>query len=502
MEITAFTFLCFYTVVLLLYYAAALPYRKSGAGGSIQWCVLLAASLAFYLLSGTPVLVLFPLGAGLITAFIAGRIGRTDSDGEKKKLLVLNLVLLIGALVLLKYLNFGGGIAMPLGLSFYTFTLAGYVIDVYLGIDTAQKNPAKVLLYGMYFPLMVSGPILTHREHAEQFYGTHLPDYRNLTRGAQRTLWGFFQKLVIAERCAVAARVIFDHYAAFSGAYIALGALLFTFQLYTDFSGCMDIVLGLSEMLGLVLPENFKTPFFSKSISEYWRRWHITLGVWMRGYVFYPLLRTRMIGNLQKKLRARFGKKAGKDLSTYAAMFILWLTVGLWHGGALKYVIGAGLLHWFYIVTGLVTLPFWKKVLPLMHIPMEGRFADGVRIVRTFVLVNIGNVFFRAQSAAAGAAMLVSALGKTGADAALAGTLSGGGEFLRLDIVEWLILGVSLLALLAVSVLTQRGSVRDMAERLPLIPRWALWLALLFYVILFGNYGPGYSASAFIYQGF
>ena len=149
----------------------------------------------------------------------------------------------------------------------------------------------------------------------------------------------------------------------------------------------MDIVIGLSETFGIVLPENFTTPFFAKNISEYWRRWHITLGVWMRDNVFYPLLRSTMIMGLGKVLKARLGKKKGKQYTTYVAMFILWLSVGLWHGGEMKYVIGSGLLHWAYIVIGELTLPFFTWLFAeKLHMNLKSKGADVFRVVRTFFL--------------------------------------------------------------------------------------------------------------------
>ena len=514
MEITSFYFLCFFGVVLLLYYmlpvlagAGKDDENSKNRGAFCQWMVLLAASLLFYLLNGPFYLILYPIAAVLVTAFFTGRMVREEGQTKRKQALLINLLFLFGLLVLMKYLRFGdtGQMIVPIGMSFYTFTLAGYAIDLYNGIGKRQKNAFALMTFGMFFPLMVSGPILKYREQGDAFFSFHGLSYRNLTHGAQRMLYGFFKKLVIAERCALVANTVFDHHAQYAGGYILLGALMFTLQLYTDFSGCMDIVLGLSEMLGLTLPENFKTPFFSKSIPEYWRRWHITLGVFMREYVFYPLLRTDLFTRLQKSLRARFGKKAGKDLTTYAAMFILWLTVGLWHGGALKYVIGSGLLHWLYIVIGMATLPFWKKVLPALHIPMEGKAADLFRILRTFLLVNIGNVFFRAGSAKAGAGMLIQSLRKTSmipyADAAGV-TNTGSLLSFGLDAVEWGVLLMSLVILLTVSLLQEKGSVRERIDTMRLPVRWMLYFGFLFYVILFGNYGPGYDAAAFIYQNF
>lgn len=488
MEITSFAFLCFYSILLILYYA--LP-------GQFQWILLLAGSVLFYVFSGNPYLLFFPVLAVFCSYLCTLWMEKAAAPQGKKAALILDLAVLLGTLLGWKYMHFGGNILVPIGLSFYTFALAGYGIDVYNGIAPRQKNLLKLALYGMYFPLMVSGPILLYRNDGEQFFKPHLLDYRKVTRGMQRMLWGFMKKLVISERCAMAANAVFDHYGEYRGTMIWVGILLFTFQLYTDFSGCMDIVLGLSESLGIALPENFQTPFFAKNISEYWRRWHITLGIWMKEYVFYPLLRTELFTKLGKFLRKKCGKKQGKQLATIAAMFVLWLTVGLWHGGEFKYVIGSGLLHWFYISFGMLTLPFWAKLFGRLSIPMEGKWQDRFRILRTFLLVNIGNTFFRAASSADALHMLGRIFPFGRQDWRLPP-----GDLLGQDAAEWIILLAALLTVLTVSVLQQSGSVRDRIASGPLPLRWGIWMGLLFFVILFGSYGPGYSSAAFIYQGF
>ena len=494
MDLTSFMFICFYAALLVLYYIVP---------GKLQWMLLLAFSLLFYLQSGSPVLVLYPFAAVLVSYVCGKNIEKAQQAGDTrlaKHILLTDLFLLIGCLALLKYLKLGsgGGLSLPLGLSFYTFTLAGYAADIYNGIGQSAPSFAGLLTYGMYFPVMTSGPIMKYRESGGQFYERHAFNYDHFTKGLQRMLYGFFKKLVISARAGTVCSEIFRNYENYSGIYIWIGALMFTFQLYTDFSGCMDIVIGLSETLGITLPENFRTPFFSKSIAEYWRRWHITLGVWMREYVFYPLLRSSLFTKIAKVFREKFGKKRGKQYTTFLAMAVLWFTVGLWHGGALKYLIGSGMLHWFYIVAGEVTLPFWKRTLPKLHIPMEGKFADGFRILRTFFLVNIGNVFFNANSAKAGALMLAAGW-KLGNIAAL---WNGGMLELGLDRIEWCVLIVSLLILLAVSLLQEKGSVRDRIAALPVVIRFALWMVFLFYVIILGEYGPGYTASEFIYADF
>lgn len=511
MGITSFYFLCFFAVILILYYS--IP-------AGLQWGLLLVCSVAYYLLGGNGILILYPLVS--VTACYVGirlLVAVPAEDVKRRKwILVLVIMVNIGILAVLKYVNFGiytvDGIArmfggpetlvqsvdflVPLGVSFYTFSLLGYVVDVYNGIAKPQGNYLKLMLYGMYFPAILSGPILKYREHGEQFFVPHRFDYRQVARGLQRMLWGFFKKLVIAERLGTLVDTVYGGYAEYPGAYIWFATVCYAFQLYTDFSGCMDIVLGMSESLGIILPENFQTPFFARSIAEYWRRWHITLGVWMKEYVFYPVLRTPFFTGLNKSWKKKFGKKKGKQYATFAAMFILWLTVGIWHGGDWKFVIGSGLLHWFYIVMEELLAPTCGRLMEKCRINPAGRAVGLLRILRTFFLVCIGDLFFRAASVQDAFAMLRSAVSVWNPYVLWNGALFG----LGLDRTEMVIALLSLFLLYAVSLLQQKGSVRDRIGSKVLPVRWALWYALLFAVILLGCYGPGYSAGEFIYQGF
>lgn len=511
MGITSFYFLCFFTFILIVYYV--IPKK-------LQWGLLLVCSVAYYLLTGNGMLILYPV-ASVTACYVGIRMlsAKSAEDVKKRKsILALTVLVNIGILIVLKYVNFGiytiDGIAklfgsseeliksvdflIPLGVSFYTFSLLGYVVDVYYGLAMPQKNYLKLMLYGMYFPVIISGPILKYREHGEQFFEPHTFDYVRVTRGLQRMIWGFFKKLVIAERLGMLVDTVYGAYMTYPGAYIWFATVCYAFQLYTDFSGCMDIVLGMSESLGIILPENFQTPFFSGSIAEYWRRWHITLGVWMKEYVFYPVMRTGFFTNLNQSWREKFGKKKGKKYTTFAAMFILWLTVGIWHGGDWKFVIGSGLLHWFYIVMEEVLAPPCAHFMEKFRINAKGRTVGVVRIVRTFFLVCIGDLFFRAASVGDAFAMLRESVSVWNPSVLINGSLFELGP----ERIEVVIVAAALLLLYLVSLLQQKGSVRERIARMPLPVRWMIWYALLFGVILFGCYGPGYSASEFIYQGF
>ncbi len=508
MSITSFYFLCFYAILLILYYIVP---------GKVQWMLLLAASGVYYLLSGNGWLILYPLATATVCYTGGYILSKAQSQGKKRAALIFTLFGTVGILFVLKYVNFGiytyNGIAslfhggtidaiqflIPLGISFYTLSLLGYVIDIYYGIGQVSTNFLQFLLYGMFFPTMISGPIMRYGKMSEELCKPHKLQYEQVTRGIQRMLWGFFKKLVIAERMAMIVNTVYNDASAYQGSYFWIASICFVIQLYTDFSGCMDIVLGLGQSFGITLPENFKTPFFSKSIAEFWRRWHITLGSFMKDYVFYPLLRTNLFTRVGKKMREKLGKKRGKQVTTFCAMFLLWFTVGIWHGGEWKYVLGSGLFHWCYIVLGELAEPVFKNWMEKRGLNPRNKILNGLRMVRTFLLVDLAFVFFRAENVKVGLGIWKSMFTVWNPMVFFSGTLFTIG----LDWVEFIIATVSLSIFITVSVLQERkGSVRDLiaAKKLPV--RWLLWYALLFYTILLGYYGPGYSAAEFIYQGF
>lgn len=523
MNLTDFYFLCAFAVILVIYYIVP---------GKCQWGVILVSSIAFYLLNGHPLLILYPVLSVTVTYISALCIRKSGSAAGKKKAFIAGIAFLLCVMILVKALKYffesglinlssddGFGIAellVPLGLSYYTFSLIGYIADVYNGITEHNISFLKLLAFGMYFPALISGPIMQFRTLAEDFYSEHKFEPENIAFGAQRMLWGFFKKLVIAQRLAPAVSVMFNDFNTFCGRDVAWAVLLFTIQLYTDFSGLMDIVLGISQCLGITLPENFNTPFFSQSVSEYWRRWHITLGAWFREYVFYPLLRSKPHTAFSKLLKDKAGKKAGKQLSTFAAMFVLWLTVGLWHGGKLTFVIGSGLLQWIYIMLEeSLKSPFdslWKKI----HINSNTAILKFIRIIRTFILINFGNLFFRSASVPAAFNAIRSFITGDGGILGfifetLENELPGRGiralsdnTLVNLTYIDMGILAFSILVLFAADLYKYRtgNMIREKIASQNICLRMIIWLVCAIFVILLAVYGPGFSSSEFIYQGF
>ncbi len=376
MLFTSFEFIAFVGLLLLLYYG--LPRLLRGRLPSVQWVTLLVFGYLFYLYSGVQYL-LFILFTTLSSYVVARYIGRhadredawlkenggTLSKEEKKAykakgkrtrraILAVGLVLNFGLLAVLKYaaffvtnLNavlhtFGAeralivpSLLLPMGISFYTFQTMGYLIDVYRRKTNAETNVARLMLFVSFFPQLVQGPISRHGDLACQLYEPHTFSSENLYKGFQRVLWGYCKKLIVADRVMIAIKTLIESPTKYSGSYALLLILLYSVQIYADFTGGIDITIGVSEMLGIRLRENFRRPFASRSTEEYWKRWHITMGTWFQDYIFYPLAVSEGMLRLTKWSRGRFGrfgKGISRRLSVYLCTAVTWFLTGLWHG--------------------------------------------------------------------------------------------------------------------------------------------------------------------------
>ncbi len=496
MSLTSLLFYVFFGISLILYYTAACRF---------QWVFLLLCSVLFcaagvlpftesFRISGTfrmpgapafSVAMLLPtafmLLSALVTWGLAALIEKEHERGQQgaaKAVLSIGIVILAGTLLVLR----GKTELAPIGLSFYTFMQLSYLIDVFWKTREAEKNPLKVMLYTSYFPQLTSGPI-SRFSIMEQLTARHHFDWQNVTFGLQRFLWGVFKKLVVSARLAVIVNRIYGDVEKYRGFYIWIAAALFMMQLYTDFSGCMDIVLGASECYGIMLPENFRAPFLSHSVQEYWQRWHITLGEWARDYILYPVMRLPFFRGMRKALAKVLPKKIAKKIPSYLAMLPVWLFVGLWHGGGPKYVLGMGLWFWGCIVLG--------DLIPLPKIPVLDQ-------IRVFILVAVGNMFFRLSSIPEVFAALRSGFSRWNPKIFINGKLFKLGLSQR---AFWLTMAALLIVLL-VSALGYKESVRARIARLNIVIRWVIYVLLIWSIVVFGMYGPGYDASAFIYEQF
>ncbi len=484
MSFTSFRFLLYAGVLLAVYYS--IPRRG-------QWVLLLGASYGFYLQSGIGNLVFILLttvttyGAASAMDQIQRICDRRTAKRRCRKWVWLCLGFNFGLLAICKVRFTFRNILLPMGISFYMFQSMGYVLDVYRGSIKAERNPFRLALFAAYFPQLVQGPISKYQKLAPQLFASHQWDGKQVSFGLQRMLWGYFKKLVIADRIAAAVSTLRgpEH----TGLSFLLLTCFYAIQIYGDFTGGIDIALGLSDALGISLPENFIRPFFSKNIAQYWRRWHITLGEWMKEYVFYPVSVSVPIRRLSKSARKKW-PGFGKRLPVYAASAVTWLCTGIWHGLTPNFLLW-GMMNCTVIVLSEELKPLYEKFHSRFHWK-ENCWYGAFEMARMFLLMNlirivdlfpdVGEYFRRIGTVFTSFSVPLMELGLTGLDYAI------------------LIGGCALM--LAVS-LTQekRGSIRELLwQRTGL--RYALTAALLLAVLLMGSYGIGYDAGNFIYNQF
>ena len=537
---TSLNFIFFVLATMLVYFL--FPIKK------YKWTVLLAASMFFYAVAGYKFacfILLTTLSTYLIALWLE-RISKNskallkekkkewDRDQKKayknrikvQKRLVMTLALVInfGVLAFLKYYNFFAGslndvlgsfgigfsapsltLFLPLGISFYTFQSMGYIVDVYREKTEAQRNPFKLLLFVSFFPQIVQGPISIYDQLAHQLFEPHDFDFTRMKHGMELILWGFFKKLIIADRAVIAIKAVQDAYGNYNGTTLTFIVLLYALQLYADFSGGIDISRGVAQIFGIDMIDNFKRPYFSKSINEYWRRWHISLGAWLKNYLFYPVAMSNVFLNASKKMKgSRFGQTAAgahvsKVLPTSVASLIVFLVVGIWHGADWKYV-AFGVWNGVIIMLSILLQPVFDSIVEKLHIRRESIGYSLFQIFRTFIVVLVGYVFDIAPSFAHGMSTIgmfftnqnfvkgineINNLGLTGKDYAV------------------LLIGAAIM--LTVSLIQERHTdtdIRHMIDRKPFALRFVLLYAGIMAVVIFGIYGSGYSAADFVYMQF
>ncbi len=535
MPFTSFRFFFFLALVVAIYYIVPKKF---------QWAVLLTASYAFYLYSGVDT-VFYMVGTTLFTYLSAlfmqsmrnknqqkidalGDELTVEKKREMKKAVakkihtvqVLTVLINLGTLATLKYLDLFIGAAndmftifrwdasipfvnlmVPLGLSYYTFNSIGYLIDIGRGKYAAEKHLGKFALFVSFFPSVVQGPLNRFGDVGVQLKESHKLDYDNLKNGALLILWGLFKKLVIADRVsAIAATVFSDGFTDYNGSQIFFGVLAYSFQIYGDFSGGTDITRGAAQMFGINLPMNFERPFFSISLADFWRRWHMSLGAWMREYVFYPVMLCRPVSNLSKKMRKKHGTYAGKLVPSVAAPMVVFFLIGIWHGITSQYIVN-GLYNAFLISGSVALIPVYKKLIEKLHINTETFSYRLFQILRTTTLLFISRIIVKAPSLE-DALLMIKAL-FTSVD--LDFITGANGEIYTYGVSqkEMTVLIVSIAVLLVVGILQENGiKIRESLSKQNIIFRWGLILLLIAFILIFGVYGPGYNASSFIYGNF
>ena len=531
MLFTDYSFIGFLAVVFVLYYA--LPKK-------CQWPFLLVASYVFYFIA-SPSYLIFIAATTVSTYLVSlkldgldaaqktwiaehkGQISREEKKeykagikAKKWKWLLVCLFFNLGILAVLKYTNFtianiNGllhafhsdrqlsflNLVLPMGISFYTFQTMGYIIDVYRGTSRAEKNLFKLALFVSFFPQLVQGPISRFNDLAKSLFEVHYFDPKVVSYGLYRILWGYFKKVVVADRILTAVNTVIQNPDTYQGGFVFVGMMFYAFELYADFTGGIDITIGIAQTMGITVTENFRRPYFSKNIKEYWKRWHITMGTWFTDYIFYPISVCKPMLKFSKFSRNTFGEKIGKRVPVYLSSFVVWFTTGIWHGASWNFIVW-GLMNFVVIMISEELEPLYRKFHGRFHV--KDKVWYGVfEIVRTVLLMSairmfdcyrdvpltfrmFGNMFTHFDIRALNAEAFLG-LGLTGAD--------------------YLVLFICLIVILSVSIFEERkGSVRDMIFASGAAWKYIVFGVLMLAVIVFGAYGIGYDQSQFIYNQF
>lgn len=482
MLFNSWQFLIFFPTVVILFFALPGRYRQA---------LLLLASYYFYMCWKAEYLFLI-LVSTLIDYTAGILMGKTERLARRRLYLILSLLTNLGLLFTFKYFNFFNDsfrllfrhfnliyhvpalkVLLPVGISFYTFQTLSYTIDVYRGKKEPERNLVVFALYVAFFPQLVAGPIERSTRLLPQFYEKMEFDYERVKNGLLLMVWGFFKKVVIADRLAIYVNQVYGSPGDFSGPVLLLATYFFAFQIYCDFSGYSDIAIGAAQVMGYRLMLNFNRPYFSKSISEFWKRWHISLSSWFRDYLYIPLGGNRVA-------RWRW----------YANLFIVFLVSGLWHGANWTFVVWGG-LHGSYLLISIWTDGFRAFVRRKIGLEKHPALKKAIRVAVTFHLVLFSWIFFRAQSLTEALFIIRNIFSNWQWPALM--TVPGFG------LTEIIFAVASIFVMESVHLLQRGTAIRDLLGRQSTGLRWAVYFLLVMAILLFGAYD---NSRAFIYFQF
>jgi alginate O-acetyltransferase complex protein AlgI len=484
-------FLIFFPVVTLAYFLA--PHR-------FRWLLLLIASCYFYMVF-RPIYILI-LMFTILVDYVAG-ILIEDSVGRRKRFfLIASICANVGVLAFFKYYNFLDqslksvldivglsfptppllSLLLPIGLSFHTFQSLSYTIEVYRGRQKAERFLGIFALYVMFYPQLVAGPIERPQNLLHQFRERHYFNYPRVMLGLQLMLWGFFKKVVIADRLAPFVNSVYDNPHGYQGISLIVATVFFAFQIYCDFSGYSDIALGSAQVMGFSLMKNFNRPYFSKSIAEFWKRWHISLSTWFRDYVYISL-----------------GGNRVPMASWCFNLFLTFLLSGLWHGANWTYVIW-GAINGVYLIVEIL----YNRAVGVRPANLLNKWPPAMQVVKvsfTFLLVCFAWIFFRANNVS-DAFYVVAHL--TDGLSQLPHNLQSL-PFIKMNILmrrdkwDFIIAASGLSVLFAIQLIQRRHSVRDLIARQPVALRWSLYYGAIITILFLGAFNE---SQQFIYFQF
>ena len=508
MHFTSYEFIGFLLVLTIFYYTI---FKK------LQWPLLLVANVFFYVWAGYQTSIFIFITA--ITVFFAAKALENSNLAQKqylkehkeeldkeaktaykascqrKRNLILTVTVAFNLciLIVLKYVGF---FLQPLGISFYTLMAIGYLIDINRASYEAEKNVLRFITFTTFFPVVIQGPISKYNEVAPSMFKEHTFDTNQFMSGMLRIMWGFFKKLIVADRIGIAVSLITGDSCTYAGGYVLVGMLFYTCQLYADFTGGIDVTIGVAKILGINLSENFLRPYFSVSLKEYWRRWHITMCQWFRTYVFYPVSTSKTIQNISKALRSKGHTTLGKKLPVHLSSLIVWTLTGVWHGANFNFLVW-GLLNFFILMISEELDPLYTR--------FHGRFGfsntKGYKIfamLRTFLLICVLNLFDCYKTVGETLGAIASVFTSKGYSAISSGALME----LGLSGIDYIIIAIGVAVMFVVSLIQEHYATSDKELTVSSYVKLVLTLVLFICVIMFGAYSIGYDSSQFIYNQF
>ena len=495
MLFNSYGFLVFFPIVVVIYFL--LPKR-------ISYLWLLAASYYFYMGWNAKYALLLLVSttityvSGILIQWLNDR--HPDKICAKKWVVAGSFISNLAILFFFKYFNFtiesmntvlryidlptintSLDVLLPVGISFYTFQALGYTVDVYRGEIRAERNFFRYALFVSFFPQLVAGPIERSKNLLNQLRNPKSFSYERMCDGLMMMIWGYFLKLVIADRIAIFVDNMYGNVGVYDGRYLLLASVLFAVQIYCDFAGYSTIAIGAAEVMGFQLMDNFNSPYLSQSVAEFWRRWHISLSSWFKDYLYIPLG-----GNRKGKVRK------------YINIMIVFLVSGLWHGANWSYVVWGG-LNGIYQVVGAIFTPVRNRIKEKLHLKKSPLPLMIIYMIVTFILVDFTWIFFRADNVQHAFAVIDSIFNMNNQALLENGTLYD----LGLSRPNFMVLGVSLVILLAADICKYCGiKVRSVILNLNIVIRGAVIIAGILGILVFGIWGSGYSATNFIYFQF
>ncbi|MDD6451790.1 MAG: MBOAT family protein [Lachnospiraceae bacterium] len=494
-----------------------------------RYLTLLGGSLIFAW-SFSKILISWTLLAGII-AWLGGLFiekGLENEKGKKneekkrakkrtKAVLLLSVISLVVILAGLKYTNFvvteimkafGSEnlalsarlrkIAGPIGISFYTLQALSYLLDVYWKREKAERNPGKVLLFLMFFPTLMEGPIARWGDVKNTLFEGNPITLDTVSSGAIRIGLGLFKRMIISDRLNVMVIRLYNPSLHLDGAMILLTAVITTVQLYMEFSGTIDIVIGSAKVFGIDLPENFRQPFFAQSAAEFWRRWHISLGTWFKNYIFYPVSTSKLMKKWGKFGRKHCGKYLTNVVTSAIALFPVWMLNGLWHGPKWPYII-YGVYYFVILLLEVVLKPVGEKMNQAIGMAEDGKALRVIRTVRTWLIIIFGEMLFRADTFGQFLRMMRSLFHFPGRGLAFSISTS----WLGLEFGDLIVAGLGCIVIFYLDYLMEKDPcLLTKIQDLPRYKRWSVYYTVIFTIVIFGAYGAGYTPADLIYAGF